>query len=215
MGYFSHEMQSDDYPSQAHAMNHSLAQSLRVAIGCAAWISVQEGVAAQAPDLVSAAKTQIGVTVHYDGQYRKIAYPGGDVPLDRGVCTDVIIRAFRRCGLDLQKLVHEDMVRAWDCYPNPWRMKTTDRNIDHRRVPNLATFFKRHGKSLPLGTDPKRFLPGDIVTWRLPSGLPHIGMVSIEKSPTGVPLIIHNIGDGTKLEDGLFAYPLTGHYRYP
>jgi uncharacterized protein YijF (DUF1287 family) len=215
MGYFSHEMQSNDYLSQARAMKHSHARCLRVAIGFVSCLSTQKGIAAPAPDLVSAAKTQIGVTVHYDGQYRKIAYPGGDVPLDRGVCTDVIIRAFRGCGIDLQKLVHDDMVRAWELYPNPWRMKTTDRNIDHRRVPNLATFFKRHGKGLPLGFDPKQFLPGDIVTWRLPSGLPHIGLVSSEKSPTGVPLIIHNIGDGTKLEDRLFAYPLTGHYRYP
>lgn len=164
--------------------------------------------------LVEAARAQVGVTLSYDSTYVRLAYPGGDVPLDRGVCTDVVVRAYRKLGADLQRLVHEDMKRAWSAYPNPWRMKTTDRNIDHRRVPNLATFFKRHGESIPALRDPKSFLPGDIVTWRLASGVPHIGIVSDRQSAAGVPLALHNIGAGTQEEDVLFAYVLTGHYRY-
>jgi hypothetical protein len=167
------------------------------------------------PDrLVEAAMAQVGVTTGYDGRYQRIPYPGGDVPLDRGVCTDVLIRAYRRLGVDLQRLVHEDMVKAWASYPNPWRMKATDRSIDHRRVPNLATFFGRHGKTLALPGETTSFLPGDIVTWRLPNGLPHIGLVSNARSEKQVPLIIHNIGEGTRLEDILFRFEITGHYRY-
>jgi len=166
-------------------------------------------------DLAEAAKSQIGVTLRYDSGYQKIPYPGGDVPQDRGVCTDVIIRAYRRFGVDLQVLVHQDMAGAWAAYPNPWRLKSTDRNIDHRRVPNLATFFQRHGQSLATDKDPKTYLPGDIVAWRLSSGVPHVGLVSSEKSSSGVPLVIHNIGLGTRLEDCLFAFTITGHYRYP
>jgi len=164
--------------------------------------------------LVDAAKSQIGVTLRYDAGYQRIPYPGGDVPLDRGVCTDVVIRAYRRQGVDLQVLIHEDMVKAWAAYPNPWRLKSTDKNIDHRRVPNLATFFRRHGQSLPMNRDPRAYPPGDIVTWQLPGGLPHIGLVSNDKNRSGVPLVIHNIGQGTRLEDCLFEYPITGHYRY-
>jgi len=166
-------------------------------------------------DLADTAKTQIGVTLHYDSRYQKLAYPGGDVAMDRGVCTDVIIRAYRKFGIDLQVLVHQDMVKAWNQYPHAWGLKSTDKNIDHRRVPNLATFFKRHGQSLPVGNDAKAFLPGDIVTWQLASGVPHIGLVSSERSKTGIPLVIHNIGNGTLLEDRLFEFKITGHYRYP
>lgn len=166
-------------------------------------------------DLVGAAKAQIGVTRYYDSRYQKLAYPGGDVPSERGVCTDVVIRAYRKFGIDLQVLVHQDMTRSWNAYPNLWRMASPDRNIDHRRVPNLATFFKRHGRSLPVGQDPNAFLPGDIVTWRLASGVPHIGLVADERSKTGTPLVIHNIGWGTMLEDRLFEFKITGHYRYP
>jgi uncharacterized protein YijF (DUF1287 family) len=166
-------------------------------------------------DLADSAKTQVGVTRHYDSRYRKLAYPGGDVPEDRGVCTDVIIRAYRKFGIDLQVLVHQDMVKAWSQYPHAWGLKSTDKNIDHRRVPNLATFFKRHGQSLPVGNDAKVFLPGDIVTWQLASGVPHIGLVSSEQSKAGIPLVIHNIGNGTQLEDRLFEFKITGHYRYP
>ncbi len=165
-------------------------------------------------DLVKAAKAQIGVTVTYDSAYQVLDYPGGDVPLTRGVCTDVIIRAYRALGIDLQQRVHEDMAKAWDHYPKIWGLQSTDTNIDHRRVPNLATFFKRHGQSLPLEKKSNSFLPGDIVTWRLPSGVPHVGLVADQRSITGTPLVIHNIGAGTRLDNQLFSYEITGHYRY-
>lgn len=164
--------------------------------------------------LVEAARTQIGVTVLYDPGYVKLAYPGGDVPQDRGVCTDVVVRAYRKVGADLQVLVHQDMKRAWSAYPNTWRMKGTDRNIDHRRVPNLATFFTRHGQVVRDLQTPSAFLPGDVVTWRLASGVPHIGLVSDRKGDSGAPLVIHNIGSGAQEEDVLFSYTVTGHYRY-
>lgn len=165
-------------------------------------------------DLADAAKAQVGVTLRYDSRYQRIPYPGGDVPMDRGVCTDVVIRAYRHFGIDLQALVHKDMAGAWGEYPNLWRLKSPDRNIDHRRVPNLAAFFKRHGQVLPISKDQRTYLPGDIVTWRLVSGLPHIGIVSDQRSKAGIPLVIHNIGWGTMLEDRLFDYEVTGHYRY-
>lgn len=164
--------------------------------------------------LARAARAQIGVTVSYDAAYIRIPYPNGDVPRDRGVCTDVIVRAYRSFGVDLQVLVHRDMASAWGAYPNPWRMKTTDRNIDHRRVPNLAVFFQRHGQAVAGLADSAKFLPGDLVTWRLPSGVPHIGVVSDQRTPSGTPLILHNIGMGAQEEDVLFAYTVTGHYRY-
>ncbi|MES2321215.1 MAG: DUF1287 domain-containing protein [Pseudomonadota bacterium] len=170
--------------------------------------------AAQAADLVAAAKTQIGVTLRYDPRYEKLAYPGGDVPLERGVCTDVVIRAYRENGIDLQRLVHEDMRRAWDAYPKLWQLKRPDSNIDHRRVPNLQAFFTRHGKTLARTLNGQDYQPGDIVTWMLPGNLPHVGIVADKKSPAGLPLVIHNIGAGTQMEDRLFAYPITGHYRY-
>jgi hypothetical protein len=164
--------------------------------------------------LVEAARKQIGVTVSYDSGYHRIAYPNGDVPMERGVCTDVVIRAYRQLGVDLQVKVHEDMAAAWKVYPKNWGLSRSDSNIDHRRVPNLATFFSRHGASLPAGSDPKAYAPGDIVTWRLPSGVPHIGIVSDRRTRAGVPLVVHNIGGGTQEEDSLFAFTLTGHYRY-
>lgn len=172
--------------------------------------------ATPAQDLVSAARTQIGITLHYDPSYQRLAYPNGDVPLDRGVCTDVIIRAYRQLGIDLQKLVHEDMRANWKAYPHPakWNLKRPDTNIDHRRVPNLATFFGRHGTTIAPASDPRGFLPGDLVVWELPYGLPHIGIVADRTSPAGTPLVIHNIGSGTKMEDVLFAFKITGHYRY-
>jgi len=164
--------------------------------------------------LVEAAKAQIGVTLRYDSRYQRIPYPGGDVPLDRGVCTDVVIRAYRKLGIDLQLLVHQDMVKAWDSYPHSWHNKTPDSNIDHRRVPNLATFFKRNWQELSVSKESQAYLPGDIVTWRLTSGVPHIGVVSDQLSKSSVPLVIHNIGWGTMLEDRLFDFVITGHYRY-
>lgn len=165
--------------------------------------------------LVTAARAQIGVTRRYDPAYTRLKYPGGDVPLDRGVCTDVIIRAYRAQGIDLQQRVHEDMVRAWEAYPKAWGLKAPDPSIDHRRVPNLATFFTRHGQVISLASGLDAFRPGDVVTWRLPSGVPHTGILSDRRSPAGTPLVIHNIGWGTQEEDRLFAYTLTGHYRYP
>ncbi|MEW6757848.1 MAG: DUF1287 domain-containing protein [Acidobacteriota bacterium] len=165
--------------------------------------------------VLSAARSQVGVTTIYDGSYRVLAYPGGDLPAERGVCTDVLIRAFRAAGADLQRLVHEDMARAFSAYPNLWGLAGPDPNIDHRRVPNLAAFFRRQGASVPVTDRPSDYLPGDVVTWRLPSGLPHIGLVSNARAPgTDRPLVIHNIGQGTREEDVLFAYVLTGHFRY-
>ena len=168
-----------------------------------------------ATGLVAAARSQVGVTLSYDPRYERLAYPGGDVPLERGVCTDVVVRAYRKLGADLQVLVHQDMKQAWDVYQKKgrWQMKAPDRNIDHRRVPNLATFFGRHGSSLPVSKDGGNYKPGDIVTWMLPGNLTHIGIVS-DRQAGGVPLVIHNIGAGTREENILFAYPVTGHYRW-
>jgi uncharacterized protein YijF (DUF1287 family) len=169
---------------------------------------------AAAQDLVTAARAQIGVTVSYSPRYEKLAYPNGDVAPERGVCTDVVIRAYRKQGIDLQALVHEDMGRAWDAYPKLWQLKGRDSNIDHRRVPNLQTFFTRQGGGLPVSRDGRDYRPGDIVTWRLPGNLPHIGIVSDRRALTGVPMVIHNIGAGAREENTLFAYPVTGHYRW-
>lgn len=169
-----------------------------------------------ATGLVAAARSQVGVTLSYDPRYERLAYPGGDVPLERGVCTDVVVRAYRKLGADLQVLVHQDMKQAWDVYQKKgrWQMKAPDRNIDHRRVPNLATFFGRHGSSLPVSKDGGNYKPGDIVTWMLPGNLTHIGIVSDRQAAGGVPLVIHNIGSGAQEENILFAYPVTGHYRW-
>jgi uncharacterized protein YijF (DUF1287 family) len=171
-----------------------------------------------APTLASAAQSQIGITLHYDSSYQRLAYPNGDVPMERGVCTDVVIRAYRQLGVDLQKLVHEDMRANWNAYPHPakWALKRPDPNIDHRRVPNLATFFRRHGTEIAPSRDPAQFRPGDLVVWALPDGgLPHIGIVADRTSAAGTPLMIHNIGSGAKMEDVLFAFKVTGHFRYP
>lgn len=164
-------------------------------------------------DLPAQARRQIGVTLRYDPSYAAISYPMGDVPPDRGVCTDVVIRAFRACGLDLQQAVHEDMAKHFSCYPHLWGLKKPDKNIDHRRVPNLMTYFARQGWQVRLTRDPADYLPGDIVTCLVGGNLPHIMIVSDRKNEVGEPLIIHNIGMGTQEEEGLFAFKLTGHYR--
>ena len=143
-----------------------------------------------------------------------MGYPMGDVPQGRGVCTDVVIRAYRAIGIDLQVLVHEDMRRAFDAYPRIWAMTGPDSNIDHRRVPNLQTFFRRQSAALPVVRRADAYLAGDVVTWMLPGNLPHIGIVTHRKTEAGTPLIVHNIGRGPEVEDMLFAYPITGHYRY-
>jgi len=168
----------------------------------------------QVSRLLKGAYEQVGKTISYDPAYASIAFPGGDVPLDRGVCTDVIVRAYRGIGVDLQLLVNRDMHAAFAAYPRLWGLSRPDPNIDHRRVQNLAAFFARHGRVLPVSQDAAGYEPGDIVTWRLPGGLAHIGLVSGRQSSAGRPLIVHNIGEGALVEDILFAYPITGHYRY-
>ena len=160
------------------------------------------------------AKKQIGVTISYDPTYRKLDFPRGDVPQETGVCTDVVVRAYRLQNIDLQQLLNVDMKSNFSAYPKTWGLKSTDKNIDHRRVPNIETYFERHGQSLSM-TDESSFKAGDIVSWRLPnSNLPHIGIVSDKSASDGTPLIIHNIGRGTQEENILFAYPIYGHYRY-
>jgi uncharacterized protein YijF (DUF1287 family) len=163
--------------------------------------------------IIQAAHAQVGVTVAYDPSYVSIPFPGGDVPLDRGVCTDVIIRAYRSVGVDLQLLVNRDMRKAFPAYPRKWGLAKPDPNIDHRRVDNLAVFFARSGQSLPVTKDASDYRPGDLVTWRLADGRPHIGLVS-DRSGDGRPLMVHNIGAGAKVEDVLFAFTVTGHYRF-
>lgn len=153
--------------------------------------------------------------VVYDPAYFKIAYPNGDVPADRGVCTDVVIRAYRKLGTDLQKEVHEDMKANFKLYPKNWGMKTTDRNIDHRRVPNLMVFFKRKGTVKPMTKNAADYLPGDIVCWDLNGRQLHIGLVINKKSSDGKRyLLVHNIGSGQVIEDILFAWKIIGHYTY-
>jgi len=167
----------------------------------------------QAAKLIQGALQQIGKTLIYDPAYVRLDYPGGDIPLVRGVCTDVVVRAFRHTGIDLQVKVHEDMRKAFKRYPQNWGLKRPDKNIDHRRVPNLRTYFKRQGKSLPVTQNASHYQPGDVVTWRLDNNLVHIGIVSNQKR-NGRFLIIHNIGAGTVLEDVLFEFDITGHYRF-
>jgi uncharacterized protein YijF (DUF1287 family) len=166
--------------------------------------------------LVGAARAQIGVTLAYDPAYVRISYPGGDVPPERGVCTDVVVCAYRSAlSVDLQKLVHEDMRSSFTAYPAQWGLKRPDPNIDHRRVPNLQAFFRRKGVSLPVTSKAADYQPGDLVTQMLPGNLPHIGIVSDRRSADGArPLVIHNIGAGAREEDRLFAFPITGHYRF-
>ena len=167
--------------------------------------------------LVEAAKERLNHTVVYDGRYLSIPYPNGDVPKEIGVCTDVVIRSYRMLGVDLQELVHEDMSTNFSQYPSNriWGLNRPDANIDHRRVPNLQRFFARHGESLPITNEAENYLPGDIVSWMLPGNAPHIGIVVDSKNAlSGNPLIVHNIGAGPKLDDILFTYKITGHYRY-
>jgi len=165
--------------------------------------------------LVAAALAQTAQSVRYDGSYRRIPYPGGDVPADVGVCTDVVIRAYRAVGVDLQQRVHEDMTRAFGSYPQSWGLSRPDANIDHRRVPNLQAYFRRRGVDVAATQEPEDYVAGDLVTWMLPGNLPHIGLVTDKRSrETGRPLIVHNIGNGPELEDMLLQFPITGHYRY-
>lgn len=165
--------------------------------------------------LVKAAQERTKQNVKYDGAYRAIAYPMGDVPLSQGVCTDLIVRAYRALDVDLQQLVHEDMRANFSIYPKIWGLRSTDTNIDHRRVPNLKTFFTRKGEELKMSQDGNDYRVGDLVTWMLPGNLPHIGIVSDQLvQGSKHPKIIHNIGRGPVEDDILFKYEITGHYRF-
>jgi hypothetical protein len=167
--------------------------------------------------LVAAAEERTHHAVRYDPAYVRIPYPGGDVPADTGVCTDEVIRSYRAVGVDLQKEVHEDMEQNFSTYPRNWRWlsRHPDTNIDHRRVPNLMVFFGRKGETLGITQRAEDYLPGDIVTWDLGGGVPHIGIVVEQKSAaSGRFMIVHNIGQGPKMEDVLFNWKITGHYRY-
>ena len=153
--------------------------------------------------------------ITYDPSYFSIPYPNGDIPAGKGVCTDVVIRAYRKLGLDLQKEVHEDMVANFQLYPKIWGLTRTDKNIDHRRVPNLMTFFSRHGKEKIITQNSADYVPGDIVCWNLGGAITHIGIVVDEKSSDGKRFqVVHNIGSGQVLEDMLFDYKIIGHYTY-
>lgn len=170
-----------------------------------------------AEKLSNAAISIIDPSIDYDPAYFSIEYPNGDVPKNKGVCTDVIIRSYRKLGIDLQKEVHEDMIENFSKYPNleKWGMTKTDTNIDHRRVPNLEIFFERNGKKLSVTQDPKDYKTGEIVTWLINNKLPHIGIVTSKKSSDGKRnLIVHNVGNGQVLQDCLFEYKIVGHYRY-
>jgi uncharacterized protein YijF (DUF1287 family) len=171
--------------------------------------------ATNAQRLVAAARKQIGVTLRYDPAYTVLAFPNGDVDRAKGVCTDVVIRAFRDAlALDLQALVNADMRANFRAYPKNWGLGRPDRNIDHRRVPNLATYWRRQRAAVPVTSDPADWRPGDIFTQMVGGRLPHTGIVSDRKNVTGTPLVIHNIGGGAREEDALFDHPLTGHFRW-
>lgn len=173
--------------------------------------SVLDG--APGPHIAEGAQAQIGVTTDYDPAYVTLAYPSGDVPMRTGVCSDVVVRALRTVNIDLQKEVHEDMRKNFSAYPQNWGLKKPDKNIDHRRVPNLMRYFERNQTALAeKWTVSETYLPGDIVAWRLDGGLLHVGIVSGKKSGT-TPWVVHNIGRGAREENVLFAYTVIGHYR--
>jgi len=168
----------------------------------------------QLKQMLDGAIAQAGVTIGYDPSYVALDYPGGDVPEKTGVCSDVVVRAFRKAGIDLQKEIHEDMKAARSEYPKKWGAINPDRNIDHRRVLNLMTYFARQGKSLPISNSATDYQPGDIVAWELTSGIDHIGIVTNMSADSEARyLIVHNIGAGTRIEDVLFAWTIKGHYR--
>ncbi|OYW73867.1 MAG: DUF1287 domain-containing protein [Verrucomicrobia bacterium 12-59-8] len=181
---------------------------------CALICQAQTNPPTFAQRLTQAALERVQHTVRYDPAYVKLDYPNGDVPADTGVCTDEVIRSYRSLGIDLQKLVHEDMQRAFAAYPKDWGLRTTDKNIDHRRVPNLQTFFKRRGAALPVTQKGAHYLPGDLITCTVAGRLPHIAIVVPAADGGDIPWIIHNIGQGPKRENRLFEFPLTGHYRF-
>lgn len=164
--------------------------------------------------LAYAGEDIVDPTIKYLANYVQIKYPGGDVPAKTGVCSDVIIRAYRKSGIDLQVKVHEDMKKNFSAYPKQWGLKHTDTNIDHRRVYNLNVFFKRNGTTLPITKKAINYKPGDILIWKLINGLPHIGLVTSVKAISGNYYIVHNWGGGQVMEDILFSNEIIGHYRY-
>jgi uncharacterized protein len=169
----------------------------------------------RAAQLVVDARSQIGITTQYDGDYKTISYPLGDLPQVTGVCTDVVIRALRQQSVDLQELIHNDMQLDFFAYPNLWNLSTADTNIDHRRVPNILTYMERNNRTLTVTKAPEDYHPGDIVTWDFGPGKQHIGIISDRINKTNnTPYIIHNIGRGTEESDILFQFPITGHIRY-
>lgn len=194
-----------------------MAHSLTIRAGVVAMLLACSDARAtlHASDLVAAARARTLAHETYDGSYLSIPYPRGDVPADRGVCSDLVIRAYRALDVDLQQLVHEDMDRSFSAYPARWGLRAPDPNIDHRRVPNLQRFFERRGASLEVSANAADYRPGDLVTWNVAGRLPHIGVVSDRKVAGGArPQIIHNVGLGPVEEDFLFRYPITGHYRF-
>ena len=164
--------------------------------------------------LIAAARSQIGVTTSYNSSYMALKYPKGDVPIQTGCCTDVLVRAFRKLHIDLQQLVHEDMKSNFSHYPRKWGMKAPDTNIDHRRVSNLMKFFERKADSIKISKNPQDYHPGNLVAWNLGKGILHIGIVSDRRTSDSIPLVIHNIGQGAKEENILFQFWIIGHYRY-
>ena len=178
--------------------------------------AIESAPAAVSPPLVAAARAQIGVTTGYDPAYFSLRYPGGDPPADRGVCTDVVIRALRTQGVDLQQRINEDMRGNFAAYPQLWGLSRPDRNIDHRRVPNQMRWFQREGWELPISTHANDYAAGDIVAWKLNgNGLLHVGIVSDRRLDDGTPLVLHNIAQGTQEQDLLFRHTIIGHYRMP
>jgi hypothetical protein len=187
-------------------------------LGLLSVLSCSEQASAQPSFYKQLAQSAVTLTadeVTYDPSYFTISYPNGDVPAHKGVCTDVIIRAYRKMGIDLQRLVHEDMRKRFNEYPQKWGLKGPDKNIDHRRVPNLMCFFDRYGEKKTLAAQASAYVPGDIVCWDLGNGLLHIGLISDVASADGKRYqVVHNIGSGQVLEDCLFQYTIIGHYRY-
>jgi uncharacterized protein YijF (DUF1287 family) len=194
----------------ARAAAKAIGVALAIAVFAAPAAAPQASARAPGVAIARAAAKQIGVTLYYDPAYRRLDYPGGDVPRERGVCSDVVVRALRDVGVDLQVAVHEDMRRNFRDYPQLWGLRRPDRNIDHRRVPNLMRFFERQGKRVAPGGG---YRTGDIVAWRLPNDLVHIGILAEQRGPRD-PLVIHNIGGGAQLADVLHSFVEIGHYRW-
>ena len=201
--------------SQTAVSTHIMTKTLLNILVFISTISISVGQSSFYDRLADSTLTLTKQIVRYDPTYFQLDYPNGDVPSDKGVCTDVVIRAYRKFGIDLQKEVHEDMKTNFSKYPKNWGLSQPDKNIDHRRVPNLMTFFTRHGITKPITTNPKDFLPGDIVCWNLGGAVTHIGIVVKKKSTDGQRhLVVHNIGGGQVIEDCLFSFKIIGHYRY-